>query len=377
MTRSVDVAVIGLGAAGSATALSLARRGLRVAGFDRHTPPHPWGSTHGRSRVIREAYYESPVYVPLVQRARDLWLQLERDSGRPLLRVTGGLMLGPPDGSLIAGSRHSAEIHGLPFECLEGSELRRRFPIFRPGPDTVGLYEPRAGFLDPEAAVEAALTLARAAGAELWFETLVRGWETRGDGLLLTTSAGPIHAGRAVLAVGPWLGEWPPHQKRPPEIERQVMLWFTPCANRSQFSAEVAPVFIWEWSRGRLFYGIPDHGTGFKVARHHEGVLTAPDTVDRTVGEAEVAELRELLARCIPDANGSLRESAVCLYTNTPDRHFTVGLHPAEPRVVLLSPCSGHGFKFASVLGEVAADLATGVTPGFDLAAFDPRRAMA
>jgi sarcosine oxidase len=374
VSLTVDVAVIGLGAAGSAAALSLARRGLRVVGFDRFTPPHPWGSTHGRSRVIREAYYESPVYVPLVQRARELWLQLERDSGRRLLQVTGGLMLGPPDGSLVTGSRLSAETHGLPFECLEGSELRRRFPIFTPGPGTVGLFEPRAGFLDPEAAVEAALTLARAAGADLRFGTVVEGWQARGDALLLNTSAGPVHAGRAVLAVGPWLGQWPGFGTRPPEVERQVMLWFTPRTNRSSFAAAVAPVFIWEWSRERFFYGIPDHGVGFKVARHHEGVSTTPETVDRTVREAEVSEIRELLARCIPDANGPLQESAVCLYTNARDRHFTIGLHPGEPRVVLLSPCSGHGFKFASVLGEVAADLATGVTPGFDLGPFDPRR---
>ncbi len=369
MPARADVAVIGLGAAGSAALLTLARRGVSVVGVDRYSPPHPHGSTHGRSRVIREAYYESPVYVPLVRRAAELWEALERDSGRRLLRRTGGLMLGPPDGELVRGSRSSAEVHGVPFELLDAAGIRGRFPAFEATAGTVGVLEHRAGFLDPEGCVESCLALAVRAGASLRLETMVTGWRRSRAGLVLATSAGTIECGAAILAAGPGAGPLV-GAGIPLAVERQVMFWFEPRRNPAQFGADRLPVFIWEWAPGRLFYGVPDHGAGFKVAKHHEGENLAVDALVPSVADGEIEDMRQILRSTIPDAEGTLREAVTCLYTNTPDQHFVLGFHPEEPRMVLASACSGHGFKFASAIGEVVADLATVGTSRFDLTPF-------
>ncbi|HEY7683371.1 MAG TPA: N-methyl-L-tryptophan oxidase [Gemmatimonadales bacterium] len=374
MSRRADVAVVGLGAAGSAAILALARRGIQVIGFDRYSPPHQFGSTHGRSRVIREAYYESPVYVPLVRRAYQLWEALQRDSGQRLLWQTGGLMIGRPDGQLLTGSERSARAHGLPFELLGAAEIRRRFPALRPDPGEMGLLEPRAGFLDPEVCVSSALQLAVRAGAVLDLDTEVTSWRRSGAGLALATSRGAVECGTAILSAGPWLPGLISDSVIPLEVERQVMYWFKPEHNPEMFLADRLPVFIWEWERDRLFYGIPDHGAGLKVARHHDGAVASPDRVDRTVGPVEIAAMRTLLRTRIPDAGGQPIDAATCLYTNTPDHHFVLGALPGEPRVLLASACSGHGFKFASVIGEILSDMAMGEVPAFDLKPFRPDR---
>jgi len=374
MTGRAEVAIVGLGAAGSAAALTLARRGRRVIGFDRFHPPHIHGSTHGRSRIIREAYYESPAYVPLVRRAYELWHDLERDSGRTLLTQTGGLMLGPAGGELVDGARRSAELHGIPWELLDAAAVRRRFPAFRPDADAVAVLEQRAGFLDPEACVESCLTLAAGAGATLWFDTLVDRWERTGDGIRLHTTGGTVECNRLILAAGAWMGGLMGGTPLPLTVTRQVMYWFRPKEGVPHFGAGKLPVFIWEWEAGRMIYGFPDHGAGFKVARHHEGPTVNANVADRSVSPAEIAEMREILRRCFPEADGEPVDAATCLYTNTPDHHFVLGAHPDEPRVILASPCSGHGFKFASAIGEVLADLATTGQSSFDLSPFSPRR---
>ncbi len=372
MPRRAEVAVVGLGAAGSAALDALARRGVDVLGIDRYAPPHQQGSSHGRSRIIREAYYESPAYVPLVQAAYEGWQRLERDSARPLLRITGGLMLGAPQGTLIRGARESADRHGLPYQWLEGDALTAAAPGFRADAGTVGLFEPRAGILDPEACIGALLQRAAQAGAGILAGTKVESWRRTGEGLELATSAGPVSCGRLILAAGAWLPELLGDFRLPLTVERQVMLWFRPGIDR--FHADRHPVFLWEWAPERYFYGIPDTGEGLKVARHHEGRMVAPDTVDRTVGGADIEEVRVLLRRFIPSADGAPAAAVTCLYTNTPDHHFLLGPHPAEPRVLLASPCSGHGFKFAVAVGEVLADLLRDGASPFDLSPFSPAR---
>jgi sarcosine oxidase len=370
MSARADVAVIGLGAMGSAALLTLARRGISTVGFDRFTPPHPHGSTHGRSRVIREAYYESPAYVPLVRRSAELWQALERDGGRPLFRRTGGLMLGPPQSRLVTGSRDSAQTHGVPFEVLGGAQVRRRFPVFNVGDGVVGVLEQRAGFLDPEGCVETALRLAVGSGATVHLETPVTGWRRSRDGLVLATPTGMVTCGAAILATGAWAAADLARAGIPLTVERQVMFWFAPRQHAERFAVDRMPVFLWEWQPGRMFYGIPDHGAGLKVARHHEGTPTAPDTASRAVTEGEVSEMRALLRATLPDADGALRDTATCLYTNTPDQHFVLGFHPEEPRLIVASACSGHGFKFAPAIGEIVADLATVGATGVDLEPF-------
>ena len=374
MSLRADVVIVGLGAAGSAAALTLARRGLKVLGIDRFHPPHTHGSSHGRSRIIREAYYESPAYVPLVQRAYELWYALERDSGRHLLTRTGGLMLGPATGALVDGARRSAELHGIPYDLLDAADVRRRFPAFHPAAEAVGVLEHRAGFLDPEACIESCLTLAAGAGAELWFDTPVQRWERTMEGIRLATSRGPVECGRLILAAGAWMGALLGTAPLPLHVTRQVMYWYRPRQGAEDFGVDRLPVFIWEWDAGRMIYGFPDHGAGFKVARHHEGPEVRADSVDRSVSEAEIAEMGEILVRCFPEVDGPPIETATCLYTSTPDQHFVLGAHPDEPRVILASPCSGHGFKFASAIGEALADLATTGRSAFDLSPFSPLR---
>ena len=373
MSQQFDVAVVGLGAMGSAALLDLARRGVRAVGFDRFHPPHTLGSTHGRSRIIRQAYFEDPVYVPLVRRAYERWELLTGETGVPVFQRTGGLMLGPRDGVLVSGSRLSAMTHQVPFEELDAAAIVKRFPDLRPDPDTTAILEPHAGMLDPEASVATMLALASQLGAAVHFSTVVNGWTAGSSSVTLETTAGRFEAGAVILAAGSWMGELI-GGSLPLSVERQIMFWFDPLTGMARISPERLPVFIWEWAADRLFYGFPDVGEGLKIARHHDGAETTPAAVDRGVSPEEMADARSLLERFIPAAAGGFRSAAVCLYTNTPDSHFVLGPLASDPRVIVVSACSGHGFKFASAIGEVAADLATIDSSTFDLSVFSPDR---
>jgi sarcosine oxidase len=367
MTRPFDVAIVGLGAMGSAAAFHLARRGARVVGVDRWRPPHGHGSTHGRTRIIREAYYEHPVYVPLVRRAYELWDALERQVGERLFVRTGGVMAGPPGGVLVDGALRSARGHGLPHELVDADELRRRFPALAPAPDWVAVIEPRAGLLLPERCVEAHLRLAEAAGATLRLGEPVTAWHADDAGVRLTTDAGELRAGRLLMTAGPWLPGLVAPLALPLAVERQTFHWTRPAARPELCRADRAPIALWEYEPGRLFATFPDIGHGVKCGVHHEGeTVTDPDAVRRTVDDGETAATRALLRRVMPDADGTLLDRSVCLYTNTPDHHFLIDAHPEHPRVLLASPCSGHGFKFSSAIGELLADLLAGTVPRFD-----------
>lgn len=365
-----DVGIVGLGAMGSMTALELARRGKAVIGFDRFRPPHPFGSSTGRSRIIREAYFEHPQYVPLVQRAYVKWAELERDGKVTLFTPTGGLMIGPPEGALVTGARRSAELHGLPFEMLSAGEVRHRFPVFLAAPRDAGLYEPRAGVLRPEAAIETALSLASLAGAELRFEEPVLQWRPQAEWISLRTGAGEYRVRRLVLAGGAWMAGTLPGVDLGLTVARQTLFWFEPRGDRALVSAERMPVFLWEWAPGELFYGFPDQGAGVKVAIHHQGEPADPDTVRRTATPEEAERLRGLMSTRTPACIGPVLESAVCLYTNTSDGDFIIDRSPGDSRVILASPCSGHGFKFAPALGEVIAELVLDRAPSFDITPF-------
>lgn len=367
---SVDVIVVGLGAMGSATCYQLATRGHSVIGLDKFSSPHAMGSSHGKSRIIREAYFENPLYVPLVQRAYASWNALEKASGTALFRQTGGLMLGPPDGALVRGARLSAEMHGLPHEILSSDAVHVRFPVFMPTADMVGVWEPRAGVLAPERAIAAALDVARRHGAQVRLNEPMVSWRAVDGGVEVTTATGMYRARRLVLSLGAWMSDVVPELALPLKVQRNVKYWFTPERCAAQFTDAKFPVFISEYAPNESWYGIPDSGEGLALALHLNGEYTHPERLRREVADAEVQVVRGLIARYLPDANGPLRETAVCMYTNTPDEHFIVDRHPAHAHVILASPCSGHGFKFSSVLGEVLADLATDRTPAFDLRPF-------
>ena len=371
MSTPFDVAIVGLGAMGSAAAYQLARRGQRVVGIDRFSPPHGMGSSHGHTRMIREAYYEDPIYVPLVQRAYALWAELERAAGgRTLMIQTGGLMIGSEQSALVTGTLRSAQEHGLPHEVLASTALHRQYPAFSPLDDMVGIRDPRAGILLPEQIISAHLSLAEHHGAQLRRDTVVHGWERTPEGLAIRAGNEVVIARQVVVAAGAWTSSLLGEGVVPLRLERQVIHWFDPLQAPEYFTPKRMPVSMWELPNGSLFYTKPDLGDGVKIGMHHGGLEMTIDSVDRRISETEDALIYDLLRRFVPFAKGHPLDRAVCIYTNTPDRHFVVDRHPEEPDILILSPCSGHGFKFASVLGEVAADLIITGTSSFDLSTF-------
>jgi sarcosine oxidase len=371
--RLHDVAIAGLGAMGSAAALELSRRGVDVIGFDRFTPPHAFGSSHGESRIIREAYFEHPVYVPMVQRAFECWGELESLSGRALLRPTGGLMIGAPDSALVSGALRSAQLHRLQHALLSADELRMRFPVLNPEPHMVGVWEPRAGVLWPEACVAAQIEQAQRLGASLRFDEPVVRWQADGLHIDLETSSGHHRARQLIVSAGAWANALLPEMQLPLSVERQVLHWFAPVRDAAAFSPETCPIHLWQFDGARFFYGFPDLGTGVKLGFHHGGEATTAECVRRDVASGEIEAVRGVLRRFVPAADGPCLSSLVCLYTNTRDEHFWIDRHPAHANVWVASPCSGHGFKFAPVIGEILADLVQHKQPRFDLRLFRSR----
>lgn len=370
MPPAYDVIIAGLGVMGSSVALHAARRGLRVLGIDRFAPPHALGSSHGNTRLIREAYYEHPLYVPLVRRSYELWRELEHDSGEVLLTRTGSLMVGHPDSELVRGTIRSGEEYAVPHEVLDAEELHRNFPGFEPPDDFVGVHEPGSSLLQPERVWASQLRLAEAAGAELLTNQAVLSWRSAEGVTNVRTESWSFEGAQLVLSAGAWNRSLAPDALAMLSVERQLQQWWGPARKPELFQAAQMPVSMWQLADGRIFYTMPDTGQGLKLGWHHSGPTVDPDRVDRDASPAENAELADLLRRFLPAAKGMRQASAVCFYTNTPDAHFLIDRCPGASGVWLMSPCSGHGFKFASVLGECMADLLTGRAPGFDLSPF-------
>jgi sarcosine oxidase len=370
LSDTYDVAIAGLGVIGGAAAAELARRGLRVIGFDRFEPPHAFGSSHGQTRIIREAYFEHPVYVPLVQRAYELWRGLERATGRTLLTETGGLMIGRPDSVLVAGARRSAERHRLQHALLDAAQVRTRFPALNPDDDMIAVLEPRAGVLFVEDCLQAQLAQAVEHGAQLFMAEPVLRWSDNGDRVRIVTARRDIQARQLILAAGAWAGGLLGELTSPFSIERQVLHWFVPPRAAAEFAPARLPIHLWQFDGSRFFYGFPDMGAGVKAGFHHDGEITQADAVRRAVDRTEVDGIRTVVRRFLPAADGDPRESSICLYTNTPDEHFLLDRHPLARHVLIASPCSGHGFKFAPVVGEILVDLIEGNASRFDLTLF-------
>ena len=372
-----DVIIAGLGGMGSAAAYHLAARGERVLGLERHAPAHDRGSSHGESRIIRQAYFEGAEYVPLLYRAYQLWEMLEGATGEDLMTLCGGLFIGPEDGELVSGSVASAEVHGLPYEVLDSAEIRRRFPVFEPGPESVALFEKRAGFVRPERSVKAHLGRAGALGAELHFEEPVLSWEATGSGVRVRTEGGVYEAGRLVVTAGAWAGELLSDLGLPLEVTRQILFWFRPRGGTKAFAPERLPIWIYEPPDGNMFYSFPavDGADTVKAAFFRaDGTPTDPNTIDREVHEDEVDFIRRYLGRYVPAMDGELVDARTCMYTNTPDQHFVVSAHPEHPQVVVAAGFSGHGYKFCSVIGEILADLAVEDETRHPVGLFSPAR---
>jgi sarcosine oxidase len=374
---SFDVIILGLGAMGSGAAWHLASRGKRVLGIERFTSPHDKGSSHGGSRIIRQAYFESPEYIPLVLRAYELWQRLERDTGTDLLHITGGAVLGSREGTLVPRAMAAAREHQIACELLESAELMRRFPVFRPLSNDVTVYEAAAGYLVPEDCIRAQLDSASRSGAELRFEEQVVSWSAERDRVEVRTSRGKYSAAHLVIAAGPW-GNEALHGAFPLRVTRQVMAWIQPRGGVSGFLPEKFPVFIAEGIHGGYaIYGMPamdGSAGGVKTAIHGSDIECTPETIDRTIHDSDVAAIIASVKQRIPALDGQLVRAKTCLYTMTPDEHFIIGPHPDSPNCTVACGFSGHGFKFAPVIGEILADLSTSGSTAHPIGLFSPRR---
>lgn len=362
-----DVVVVGLGAMGSAALYHLARRNVRVLGIERFKPGHEHGSSHGQTRLIRLGYFEHPSYVPLLRRAYQLWRELEAEAAQRLLHITGIIEIGPPDGIVVAGTLAASRTHGLSHEVLAAAEAMRRFPAFCLPDDYIAVLQSDGGYLAVETAIRTHLALARAAGAELRTNETALTIAPHASGVRINTDRAVIEAGAAIVSVGPWTKTLLPDLPVPLRVTRQVMAWFAPRAP-TQFSR--FPVFLLE-SRHGIHYGFPLLENGMKVAKHyHRDETVQPDASNQMVSTDDEAVIRAALAEHLPDANGSLLSAKTCLYTMTPDGDFVIDRLPDCPNILVASPCSGHGFKFAGVVGEVLADLATTGATAHDISRF-------
>ena len=365
-----DVAVVGLGAMGSAALFHLARRGKRVIGVEQFTPGHDRGSSHGESRAIRLGYSEHPSYVPLVRSAFENWRELERLTGETVLTTTGILEAGAPGSRMVQGSLDACILHDLQYELLDAAEIMRRFPAFRMPADHSAIWQPEGGFLRPERANALHLKLARQAGAEILAGSRVVAIESSPGVVRLALSDRTIEAASVVVSAGAWITDLVPELKPLLFIKRQVLCWYEP-KRPELFGLGKLPVFAIDDGED-IVYGFPDFaGTGFKCASHYgSGIIAHADAAQQDAGQADEARTRTFLERYLPQAAGQLKGMKTCMYTMTPDEDFVIDIAPADSRVVVASPCSGHGFKFASVIGEVLADLATDGTTPHDIGRF-------
>lgn len=359
MTNHYDAIVIGVGGMGSAAVYELAKRGQRVLGLERFDIPHAMGSSHGLTRIIRMAYMEDPAYVPLLRRAYELWHETEARAGEQLLHITGGVDASAPEDGVFKGSLLACETHHLPHQVYTAAELARRFPAFHLPDGMMANYQPDAGFLLSERCIVAHANLAMALGAVIHGREQVLDWEPLDDGVKVTTDRGVYTADKLVITAGAWANKLlTPLRDGLAVPERQVLAWLQP-QQPDLFRTGNLPVWILE-DAGGTYYGFPLWGIpGFKFGRmHHREEIVDPDTMDRECHPEDEAVLRSFAERYFPQATGPTLSLKTCLFTNTPDEHFIVDRHPDHPQVVFGAGFSGHGFKFASVMGEALAELA-------------------
>lgn len=397
IAKVFDVIVVGLGGHGSAAVYSLSKqissKKLSVLGLEKYeNGSHANGSSHGRSRIIRQAYFEDPRYVPLLKRSFQLWRSLQKEyddlekNDERLLTMTGGLMIGLPDSTVITGVIKAAKEHNLESEMLNAEEIKRRFPMFNPSPQEIGIFEDEAGFLVPELCVDAFQKIAIKNGAKLRFNESVVHYEltTKGSTVLYTDKGNVFEAKKVIFSVGPWAKDLVVPQPSSPsspaiqnvmplKVERRVMYWFEPKENVGGTSSiklfQNCPVYIWETGQMFNFYGFPHQAgsgpgpAGVKVALHNMKLAsteTSSESIDRRVSDSEIQFMRSVIKDRMPMLNGKLVSTATCMYTTTPDEHFLIDYLPHSlNNAVIASPCSGHGFKFCSVVGEILSDMVT------------------
>ncbi|MCY4018113.1 MAG: N-methyl-L-tryptophan oxidase [Chloroflexi bacterium] len=361
--KHYDAIVIGVGGMGSATLYHLAKRGWKALGIEQFEAPHDMGSSHGLTRIIRLAYYEDPSYVPLLRRAYELWDQLEGDAGEKLFYQTGSIDMGPEDSDVFAGSLRSCLEHDLAYQVLNSRQLSERFPGYRMPSETMALFQPQGGLLVPEGCISAYVRLAQKHGACLRSGERVTGWEVRNDeSLAVRTERGEYSADKLVICGGAWAYKLVPELTGKAVPERQVLIWLRP-KQPELFRPERFPVWNALVDEGR-YYGFPEFNPGgatpgMKFGRwHHREETCDPDAVDRDTYPADEALLRQFAERYFPAGAGATLRMSTCMFTNTVDEHWVLATLPGAPQVSVAAGFSGHGFKMASVIGEIMADLA-------------------
>ena len=354
-----DVAVVGVGGMGSAALAHCAARGASAIGIEQFQIAHDRGSSHGKSRMIRKAYFENQRYVPLVLRAYELWRELEREAGEDLLRITGVLAVGQEDSTIVQRTRRTATECDLPLEELSRREIESRYPTLKLMRGEAGVLELDGGVLDPERAIAAHVRTATARGAQLRCGVSMQSWEATANGFDIgLTDGAHIEARALILTTGAWLKETLASLNVPVDVQRNVQVWFQPATDA--YRAGRFPSFLLD--RPELpapLYGFPDFGGGVKAAFHSHGDITDAEHLDRSVDEPrDVAPVAAALDEWMPGAAHRMLAAAPCMYTLTPDHDFVIDRHPEHRKLVVCGGFSGHGFKFAPVVGEIATDLA-------------------
>jgi len=355
--KAFDAIVLGLGGMGSAALYHLAARGLNVLGLEQFDIAHDRGSSHGVTRLIRKAYFEHPDYVPLVTRSYERWRELEAESNQTLLTRTGLLMFGPPDGDVIRGVRRAATEHNLSFEEPSLAQAASRWPGFVPDPAMVALYEPDAGTLAVERCVRVHVALAAARGATVRFHEPVVSWEAGRDSVVASTNQGRYVGGRLMICGGSWSGRILKELRLPLRVLRKVVFWYEVTGDWHR-QDRGCPVFCFD-ALNAFYYGFPViDAEGLKLADHHGGEpVDDPDHLDRGWHESDQRGADEFVRSHLRGV-GRVRKHAVCMYTMTPDQHFIIDQVPDQPNVIFAAGFSGHGFKFAPMIGSILADLA-------------------
>jgi monomeric sarcosine oxidase len=362
MTRQYDVAIIGLGTMGSFAAVELARRGLTVAGFDQFTPPHGRGSHSGGTRIYRLAYPEGTSYVPLAQRAGEMWEQAAEQLGTPLLHRAGMLYMGRPGESFLREVQESASANHLQVETLSAAEVRYRYPAFEIPEEYAGLFDVQAGWLDVDASIASSHAYAQSLGAQCFFEQPVRGWDATATEVKVHLANETVTASSLIITAGAWAGDLLRNLKLPLAVKRKVLAWFDPLTPEL-FAPGRVPVFSFSEN---FVYGFPSvPGLGVKMAEHIGGsYLPSANSAVLPPGPADLDPLAAIAAKYMPKLAGNydqarsrMLHSATCLYTMTPDDDFVVDHHPEFSNVVFAAGFSGHGFKFAPLIALALADL--------------------
>lgn len=376
-----EVIVIGAGSMGGAAANVLAERGVKVLALETFWPGHDQGSAHGGTRIIRQAYFEDPKYVPLLKRAYTLWRKLEEESGRDIMHLCGCINIGDPESLTFKGSLEAAQMHGLEHEVLNADEIRQRFPTMNPQDHALGLYEANAGYVRPEETTMANAEVAQRKGADIHFGEPVTHWATTAEGgVEVVTSKGTYTADKLIVTPGAWAPQLLPELDYPISIERMVFHWFVPDYSKlpyEAYSEENHPVYVEQTDSNDQIYGFPmtdGPDGGLKFGFFRVGSVTTPQSIDRTVYPEEIDTMHKRGLELFPYLTPEVVQAKTCLYSVTPDEHFIVGQYPGKSQVVLGCGFSGHGFKFVPVIGEILADLAMYGKTDLPIDLFDPER---